>query len=244
VRRPFLAALAALAALAVAGPARAGSITIDFAGLRDGQSVYTYLGQSGPVDWLILSTPPATAIGPGSGTYAGTPGLTFGGGWTILLYTGQQVPDHVALESISVAVDLDAEIPAPVALDGRAEHSDPAIAGPSWSWDLDGAGTYSEGLGGFLGDTIDLTGTGFWQITSISIDYTAAPAGGGGGSVPEPSGLALGSIALGSIVLARLARRAKKARPREQTGPGPGPGDVPRGIAGGDSLTPGRAPGQ
>ncbi len=226
MRRTIFAAI--VAALAVGVQARADSITLTFPGLKDGQSVYNYLGDSGGISWIVQSSPPATAIGPGNPEYAGTPGLAFSGDWSVFLFTQGYVPADYLLESIAITVSSDSQTPAPIELTGRAYHSGPVVSGPSWSWSVTGPGSYQESLAGFLGDTIDFSDTGFFEVTQIILDFQTPPPTppptGPNGAVPEPAGLILASIAAGTVTL-----RAKKARPRERVRAGEGgTGEQPR----------------
>ncbi len=218
MRKPFLASIAAALALCV--QARADSITIAFPGLSDGRSVYNYLGDSGGINWIVQSSPPADSIGPGNPEYAGSPGLVFPGDWSIYLFTQGYAPADYLLSSISVTMTNDSQTPAPINLTGRTYHSGPVIEGPSWSWSVAGPGTYQESLAGFLGDTIDFTTTGFFEVIQITLDLQPPPPPPpspptGGGAVPEPSGLALAAIAAGTLVL-----RAKKPGRGSRSGPG------------------------
>jgi prepilin-type N-terminal cleavage/methylation domain-containing protein len=192
--------LAAALALAAPPPAAGGSFTFTFAGLADGQAIHNlYEG-----DWELAAAAPAFAVGPGNPEYAGVPGALLGGLWEVT----HDGPSPLAIDSVSVAFASASPVATASVVSGEAVYHDPWIAvGPSWDWSVAAAGTYTEPLGGFYGDTLSFGPVGSsWQVTSIEIETPDASA------VPEPPSGLLAAIGAVGTLAAGVRRRRRPGK--------------------------------
>ena len=139
---------------AIARGARADSVTISFPGLTDGSY---FFGSATAVDtgfWVLAAQPFATVIGPGNPSFTGTPGIDFGGTWSLKHTDATATPAAVELDSISATFDLVSLTAPPIAINGQVELDTTPVTG--WAWTVTTPGTLTEDLAGIAGDTVEL----------------------------------------------------------------------------------------
>lgn len=222
MRRSLVAAFAC-ALIAAPPAARAGSMSLTFAGVPPGRTAASSYDTTFPTTeaGLVTARPgyDATAIGAGDTYYAGG-GLAFPDQWS-LGYQYGATPQYIEVSALDVVVAAGDASPQPVTLTATAPN-----AGVSWSWTIAGPGTYAmpSADAGLIDDALVFTATTAgmnttdWQVVELDISYArtgqigppipfvgGGGGGGGGGATPEPSSAMLGLIGL--ACLAPLARR-------------------------------------